>query len=100
MMAKTHDDHDRVNEGSGGSQRPKAAEVDSDVNGFLGTSLFLTAKQLASLLQITEMTIYRLARRGELPYHSIGRVKRFRRSDVEQFLNRCRVDPSETQRHH
>jgi excisionase family DNA binding protein len=93
MMEKTHDD--KVNDSSGGSPYPK----DSDVNGFLGPSLFLTAKQLAGLLQITEMTIYRLARRGELPYHSIGRVKRFRRSDVEQFLNRCRVDPSEIQGH-
>src|SRR5271167_295307 len=97
MMEKTHDES--VTHGSGGSQRPKEAEVGSDVNGFLGTSLFLTAKQLAGLLQITEMTIYRLARRGELPYHSIGRVKRFRRSDVEHFLDRCRVDPAATQGH-
>lgn len=97
MMEKTHEES--ITHGSGGSESPKGVGVDSDINGFLGTSLFLTAKQLAGLLQITEMTIYRLARRGELPYHSIGRVKRFRRSDVEHFLDRCRVDPAATEGH-
>ncbi len=51
---------------------------------------FYTVKQLASALQITEMTVYRLVRRGELPCHSIGRAMRFRRSDVEGFLRKCR----------
>jgi excisionase family DNA binding protein len=47
--------------------------------------------QLARLLQLTEMTIYRMVHRGELPCYSIGRVKRFRQNDVEAFLKRCRV---------
>jgi excisionase family DNA binding protein len=51
---------------------------------------FYTVKQLANALQITEMTVYRLVRRGELPCHSIGRAMRFRRSDVEGFLRKCR----------
>ncbi|MGO9060406.1 MAG: helix-turn-helix domain-containing protein [Candidatus Binataceae bacterium] len=52
---------------------------------------FYTVSQLARLLQLTEMTIYRMVHRGELPCYSIGRVKRFRQNDIEAFLKRCRV---------
>ncbi len=52
---------------------------------------FYTVSQLARLLQLTEMTIYRMVHRGELPCYSIGRVKRFRQNDIEAFLKSCRV---------
>lgn len=52
---------------------------------------FYTVNQLAELLQLTEMTIYRMINRGELPCYAIGRVKRFRHRDVEEFLDSCRV---------
>lgn len=51
---------------------------------------FYTVQQLAELLQVTKMTIYRLIQRGELPYYAIGRLMRFRQSDVEEFLKRQR----------
>lgn len=53
---------------------------------------FLTVRDLALLLKVTEATIYRMVRRGELACHSIGRAKRFRRQDVEAFLERCRMN--------
>jgi len=60
---------------------------------------FYTVKELAALLQVTEKTIYRMVRRGELPCHNIGRAKRFRRRDVEAFLERCRTNgPSDHER--
>lgn len=52
---------------------------------------FYTVSQLADLLQLTEMTIYRMVNRAELPCYSIGRIKRFRHRDIEEFLDRCRV---------
>ncbi len=52
---------------------------------------FFTVGQLADLLQLTQMTIYRMVNRGELPCYSIGRVKRFRRNDIEEFLESCRI---------
>ena len=51
---------------------------------------FWTAGELAARLRVTPATIYRMARRGELPYYSIGRAMRFRAADVEAFLARCR----------
>jgi excisionase family DNA binding protein len=47
---------------------------------------FYTVSQLADLLQLTEMTIYRMVNRGELPCYAFGRMKRFRVGDVEDFL--------------
>lgn len=51
---------------------------------------FYTVSQLAELLQLNEMTIYRMVNRGTLPCYVIGRAKRFRRSDVDEFLESCR----------
>ncbi len=51
---------------------------------------FCTADELATRLRVTKATIYRMARRGELPYYSIGRAMRFQGQDVDEFLKRCR----------
>ena len=56
---------------------------------------FYTVGQLAELLQLTPMTIYRMVRRGELACHAIGRIKRFRRGDVETFLENSRQPASD-----
>ncbi len=42
---------------------------------------FYTAQE-----RVTEMTIYRMAKRGQLPFYSIGRSMRFRAAEVEEFL--------------
>lgn len=52
---------------------------------------FYTVKELAQLLRVTPMTIYRLISRGEIPVHNIGGSKRLSRSDVEAFLARVRT---------
>lgn len=57
---------------------------------------FCTADELATRLRVTKATIYRMARRGEIPYYSIGRAMRFRSQDVEDFLRRCRGVGTET----
>ena len=54
-----------------------------------GPREFYTVSQLADLLQLNEMTIYRMVKRGVLPCYEIGRAKRFRRSDVDEFLESC-----------
>ena len=65
---------------------------------------FYTVGQLAELLQLTPMTVYRMVRRGELACHKLGRIKRFRRDDVETFLENSRqpaqpaVEPNRSSR--
>jgi excisionase family DNA binding protein len=73
---------ERPTTGSGSSEREPTPNTIRE---------FYTVSQLADLLQLTEMTIYRLINRGELPCYAIGRLKRFRRGDVEDFLQNCRV---------
>lgn len=48
----------------------------------------LTREQVAELLEVSPRTVARLVKRGELPVLHIGRLPRFRRADVEAFLDR------------
>jgi len=56
-----------------------------------GLKEFMTPNELAELLQVNVMTVYRMVRRGAIACHQIGRAKRFRRADVEDFLAQCRT---------
>ncbi|MDO8432675.1 MAG: helix-turn-helix domain-containing protein [Candidatus Binatus sp.] len=58
---------------------------------------FYTVAQLSGLLQINERTLYRIIKTGQLRYHQIGRMMRFRSDDIEEFLRRRRV-PSRDRR--
>jgi excisionase family DNA binding protein len=49
---------------------------------------FLTTEEVLSYLKITPRTIYRLIRDGELPAVRIGRQWRFKKSDLEDWLDR------------
>lgn len=57
----------------------------------IGFREFYTVGQLAELLQLNQMTIYRIVKTGQLPYHQIGRIMRFRHNDVEGYLRQHRV---------
>lgn len=46
----------------------------------------MTLQQVAEYLQLSEMTIYRMAREGRLPGIKIGRLWRFRRADIERWM--------------
>lgn len=48
---------------------------------------FLTTAEVLGYLRINPRTIYRLIRRGELPAVRVGHQWRFRRSDLEAWLD-------------
>jgi excisionase family DNA binding protein len=52
---------------------------------------FLTTDEVLGYLKTTPRTIYRLIRTGELPAIRIGRQWRFRRSDLDGWLDRQRA---------
>jgi len=52
---------------------------------------FLTTEEVLSYLKITPRTIYRLIRTGELPAVRIGRQWRFRRADLDRWVERQRA---------
>lgn len=48
----------------------------------------LNVKQVAEYLQLKESTIYSWAQDGKIPAIKIGRTWRFRRSDLDAWLER------------
>jgi excisionase family DNA binding protein len=55
---------------------------------------FLTTEEVLTYLKVNPRTIYRLIRTGELPAVRIGRQWRFRRADLDMWLDRQRHSAS------
>ena len=51
---------------------------------------FVTAKELASLLKLTESTIYKLASSGEIPGFKIGDSWRFEIDEILKLIRGAR----------
>jgi len=49
-------------------------------------SIILTAEEVARYLRISETTVYRQAEKGILPGFKIGRQWRFRKEELEKFI--------------
>ncbi len=49
----------------------------------------MTVKEVAEYLQLDEHTIYRMARKGEIPAYKIAGQWRFKRELIEQWLEKC-----------
>ena len=47
----------------------------------------LTIQDIAAFLKIKEKTAYDLAAKGKLPGFKVGGAWRFRRSDIEQWID-------------
>ncbi|MBL8195109.1 MAG: helix-turn-helix domain-containing protein [Blastocatellia bacterium] len=52
----------------------------------------LKASDVAERLGVSERTVQRLTQRGLLVGYKIGRILKFRLSDVENYLERVRTD--------
>ena len=55
-----------------------------------GDLLFFTGSEVAELLRVSKLTVYRFVDRGLLPVYRIGRALRFRKDDVAAFTEACR----------
>ena len=53
---------------------------------------FLTAKEVAQWLGVVERTVYRLIENKAFPHYKIGRSTKFRRSDIEAYLESVKSD--------
>jgi len=52
----------------------------------------MTLPEVAALLKVTERTIYRLAGAKKIPAFKVGGVWRFRKTDIEAWINSQSVD--------
>ena len=53
----------------------------------------LTVAEVAEALRVSTMTIYRMVKSGQLPATRVGRSYRFRRADVQSYLEKGKVEP-------
>ncbi len=51
-----------------------------------GISRLLTVAEVATLMRVSRMTVYRLIRRGQLKAIRVGRNYRVRESDLSEYL--------------
>ena len=75
-----------------GEGREASAGGRSD-EGLYDEIIWLSTLKAADRLGITPRTLYRFIDRGELPAYRFGRVIRLRLSDVDSYIERCRVEP-------
>ena len=54
---------------------------------------FLTVRDVADLLKVSEKTVRRLQSRGDLPSFRVGTQVRFRRTDIEDWVDRQQDTP-------
>lgn len=59
----------------------------------LCTTSFLTLQDVARLLRISPVTVYRLVERGELAVYRIARRLRFSPKDVTSYIEHRRYGP-------
>jgi len=48
----------------------------------------LTVKEVATLLRVDEKTVYRLAKKRELPGFKVAGAWRFKREDIESWIEK------------
>jgi excisionase family DNA binding protein len=52
----------------------------------------LSPKELSKLLKVSKPWPYLMVKRGLLPCYKMGKVIRFKRNDIEDFLKKSRVE--------
>ena len=55
----------------------------------------MSVKDLAEYLQVDMSTIYLWSQRGQIPAMKVGKMWRYRRSEIEDWLNQRRSQPVE-----
>lgn len=56
---------------------------------------WMSTAEAAAVLGVYSRTLYRLVDSGDLPAYRIGRVIRFKREDVDAYIETSRVKPGE-----
>ncbi|HMK96545.1 MAG TPA: helix-turn-helix domain-containing protein [Acidimicrobiales bacterium] len=57
-----------------------------NLNDARSRSRYVTVAEVADLLRVSNMTVYRLVQAGELPAVRVGRSYRIREEDVDRFI--------------
>ncbi|MDP2772368.1 MAG: helix-turn-helix domain-containing protein [Nocardioides sp.] len=64
----------------------------SNTTGDLSESKFLTIAEVAAMMRVSKMTVYRLVHGGDLPALRVGRSFRVLEKDVDEYLRKSFYD--------
>jgi excisionase family DNA binding protein len=64
----------------------------SSNSGDISEVKFLTIAEVASMMRVSKMTVYRLVHNGDLPAVRVGRSFRVTEKDVNEYLQRSFFD--------
>jgi len=56
-----------------------------------GMAELMTVREVAAYLRVTDKTVYRLLRRGEIPAAKVGHQWRFAKASIDEWLGRSSV---------
>ncbi|MGO1319201.1 MAG: helix-turn-helix domain-containing protein [Galactobacter sp.] len=56
---------------------------------------FMTVAEVADVMRVSKMTVYRLVHSGELPAVQFGRSYRVPENAVEAYLGSAQIDPAQ-----
>ena len=62
--------------------------ADNSSSGEISDSKFLTVAEVAAMMRVSKMTVYRLVHNGELPAVRVGRSFRVLEKDVDEYLRK------------
>ncbi len=62
--------------------------ADNSSTGETSESHFLTVAEVAAMMRVSKMTVYRLVHSGELPAVRVGRSFRVLEKDVDEYLRK------------
>jgi len=68
--------------------RKCGAKMGSNLSGDISEVKFLTIAEVASVMRVSKMTVYRLVHSGELPAVRVGRSFRVSEEDVNEYLRK------------
>jgi excisionase family DNA binding protein len=54
----------------------------------IGDVKFLTVAEVAAMMRVSKMTVYRLVHNGELPAVQVGRSFRINEDDVNEYIRK------------
>lgn len=54
---------------------------------------WLSTAEAAKALGVTPRTLYRFINEGQVPGYRFGRVIRLKQSDVDAFIETCKIEP-------
>ena len=76
----------RGGEAVGRATRKSGVSMPTNLSGDMSDVRFLTVAEVAAMMRVSKMTVYRLVHGGELPAARVGRSFRVSEADVNEYL--------------